>query len=223
MPGGQAAVVGWDIQNGDNLGAALGVACMLPLGEILEAGLKAGGALAIKAGEKLIAILPAAVIERLGKLAADQRALLGKRLLTAKTEGEAAEIIEKFLGMPFDKHHPIPKFLGGDDVGQLYATIPRKVHHEFNSVLSSELKAAGLPLPVGGKKGAAPLWEKLFTDHPELQEKAIDAILKASRAIDAKHGTSITESVWKNIIGKNFTYVGRRNHNTYPSKSPPFI
>src|SRR5262249_15986810 len=81
LPRGQFAVALWDIQNGDNLAAALNVVTMLPLGKIAKSGIEASGAIAIKAGDKLVGVLPIAAIEKIGKLAPEQKALLHKRLL----------------------------------------------------------------------------------------------------------------------------------------------
>ncbi len=203
LPGGQAAVAGWDIQSGDKLGAALDIAFMLPLGKIAKAGVEAAGSIALKAGDKLVGILPVKTIEQIGKLTPDQKALLHTRLLAAKNEQEAAEIVEAFLALKFDRHHPLPKFLGGD-VEQLLAKVPTDIHQEFHDVLREELKAAGLNLPIGGRNGSSQAWAEYLSKDAARQGIAFDAVLKASRAIDAKHGTSITDSVWKNLVGQNF-------------------
>jgi hypothetical protein len=39
------------------------------------------------------------------------------------------------------------------------------------------------------------------------QGKALDAVLKASRAIDEKHGTDLAQWVWRNLVGGNFIFV----------------
>jgi hypothetical protein len=44
-----------------------------------------------------------------------------------------------------------------------------------------------------------------MSTHPGAQRKAFDAVLEASRTIDAKYGTQITQSFWKNIIKENYT------------------
>ena len=203
LPGGQISVVAWDIQEGDNVGAALGIACMLPLGELIDAAATATGAIALKAGGQVIGVLPVKAIQKIQNLAPDQRALLQKRLLAAKTKKESAEIIEKFLKTEFDRHHPLARFLGGHS-DQLLSTIPREVHIEFHKVLREELKAAGFNLPIGGSAGSTIKWVEHLSKDPASQGKAFDAVLKSSRAIDAKHGTEITEKVWKNLVGEKF-------------------
>jgi hypothetical protein len=203
VPGGQAAVAIWDIQNGDKVGAALDIAFMLPLGKLAKAGVEATGSIAIQAGDKLVGVLPVKAIEQIGKLAPEQRTLLHKRLLAAKTEQEAAEIVGKFLATPFDSHHPLARFLGGHPE-QLLSKIPRDVHQEFHQVLREELKAVGLDLPIGSTAGSARKWAEYLSKDPTRQGKAFDAVLRASRAIDAKHGTEITEKVWKNLVGEKF-------------------
>jgi hypothetical protein len=37
------------------------------------------------------------------------------------------------------------------------------------------------------------------------QRTAFDSILNASRAIDTKYGTQITQDVWENVMQGNFT------------------
>lgn len=165
VPGGQAAVAMWDIHTGDNVGAALDVAFMLPLGKLAKAGIEASGAIALKSGERVIGVLPVRAIEKLSKLAPDQIALLHKRLLTAKTEQEVAEITAKFLATPFDSHHPLAKFLGGTRK-QLLAELPQPVHQEFHDLLREELRAMGLKLPIGGKTGSTDAWARYLSEDP---------------------------------------------------------
>jgi hypothetical protein len=204
--GGQAAVALWDISTGEKLAAALDVVCLLPLGKIVQTALESVGGVSIQVGKRTVAFLPTAAIQRLQKLAPEQKALLSKRLLGAKTELEAVEIVEKFLNLPFDRHHSLPKFLGGD-FEQLLYRLPKAVHEELHSLLAVELKNAGLNLPIGGTTGSKLAWMTFFRNNPGAQGKALDAVLKASRAIDAKHGTSVTQSVWKNLMGNNITFV----------------
>lgn len=174
VPGGQAAVAMWDIHTGDNVGAALDVAFMLPLGKLAKAGIEASGVIALKSGERVIGVLPVQAIEKISKLAPDQMALLHKRLLTAKTEQEVAEITAKFLATPFDSHHPLAKFLGGHRK-QLLIELPEKVHQEFHTLLREELRNVGLLLPIGGKTGSTQAWAKYFRFDPARQGKAFDA------------------------------------------------
>lgn len=115
LPGSGAAMAAWDIQNGDTVGAALGIAFMLPLGSLLKKGLEATGSIALKTGDRLVGVLPIKAIEHVQKLAPDQQALLIKRLLAATNEQEAAEITARFLAEKFDRHHPLAKFLGGHE------------------------------------------------------------------------------------------------------------
>jgi hypothetical protein len=204
-PGGGAAVAVWDLQQGDTLGAALGVAFMLPLGKIGRSALDATGGIAIKQGNKVIAALPTSVLQKVAKLADDQRTLLSKRLLAAKTQGEVASIVDTFLGTAFDRHHPLPMFLGGDSK-QALARIPKSVHDEFHAELRRELRAGGFNLPIGTKAGSTEKWLQHFEDNPGAQGRAFDAVLNASRAIDSKHGTEIASSVWKNLVGSNLKF-----------------
>lgn len=40
--------------------------------------------------------------------------------------------------------------------------------------------------------------------NPNAQREAFDAVLEASRAIDVKHGTNITQDFWQNIMSGQF-------------------
>jgi len=103
-----------------------------------------------------------------------------------------------------ERHHPLPKFLGGSD-RQLLTNLDSKTHTEFHRLLQEKLKGAGIPLNVGGRGGSAADWARYMTANPGSQRKAFDAVLGAARAIDAKHGTTITQDVWNNIVGQRFT------------------
>lgn len=204
VPGGGAAVAVWDIEHGDHLGAALGTAFMIPLGKLAK-GIEAGGTIAIRAGEKVIALLPVKVIQRIQRLAPEQQALLQKRLMAATSLEEAGKIVHEFLRTPFDHHHPLAKFLGGN-FDQALIKIPRNIHKEFHAELLKELRAAGITLPVGTSAGSTKKWRDFFLANDGSQAKAFEAILKASKAIDDKHGTTLLNSAIINMLNKDFTY-----------------
>jgi hypothetical protein len=67
------------------------------------------------------------------------------------------------------------------------------------------LRNADIPLSVGGKGGSAADWEAYMLVNPGSQRKAFDAVLDASRYIDAQYGTKITQDVWQNIMQGSFT------------------
>jgi len=94
-------------------------------------------------------------------------------------------------------------FLGGH-TAQLRAKIPREIHAEFHATLRTELRAAGFSLNIGGRGGSTKDWVRLLRTDPGLQLKAFDAVLSASRAMDKKHGTTITQWVWHNLLGERF-------------------
>ncbi|MBI2805644.1 MAG: hypothetical protein HYX68_11760 [Planctomycetes bacterium] len=100
-------------------------------------------------------------------------------------------------------HHPIPKFLGGNGA-QTRSRLDVPIHNEFHSLLRKNLRKAGIPLNVGGRGGSAADWRRYMNAAEGRQRTAFDAVLQTSRAIDAKHGTNITQDVWKNIMEKNF-------------------
>jgi len=90
-------------------------------------------------------------------------------------------------------------------VDQGLTTLSRPIHVEFHALLRENLKNAGIPLNVGGRGGSAADWARYMTANPDAQKKAFEAVLKASRAIDVKHGTNIVQGVWSNLINGYFT------------------
>lgn len=102
-----------------------------------------------------------------------------------------------------DLHHPLPKFLGGFP-DQVRSKLPTAVHTEFHGLLWENLKAAGIPLPIGGSNGSTAKWADYFVRFPGTQRIAFDAVLRASRSTDMKHGTNITQDVWQNVMEHKF-------------------
>jgi len=101
-------------------------------------------------------------------------------------------------------HHPLPKFLGGD-ANQLLSKLDPNIHQEFHQILRQNLKDAGIPLNVGGRGGSAADWAEYMQLNPGAQRAAFDSVLNASRVIDKKYGTQITQDVWMNVMQGNFT------------------
>jgi RHS repeat-associated protein len=100
-------------------------------------------------------------------------------------------------------HHPIPQFLGGNAKQEL-TQLPQPIHTEFHQVLNQNLKDAGIPLNVGGVGGSRENWIDYMLANPGTQNTALDAVLDASRAVDQKYGTNITQDVWRNLMDDNF-------------------
>jgi hypothetical protein len=101
-------------------------------------------------------------------------------------------------------HHPIPKFLGGD-ISQSLSKVGPEIHREFHKWLLRYLREAKIPLNVGGRGGSAADWARYMIANPGSQRKVLDAVLRASRGIDVKHGLQITLDVWKSLIEGAFT------------------
>jgi hypothetical protein len=96
----------------------------------------------------------------------------------------------------FDEHHPIPKFLGGLADQAMPGVLP-EVHRQFHSLLLKYLRETGLRWPFGGTIAD---WARFMNQNPGAFKTAMDAVLRASRAIDAKHGTKLTQWVWENLM-----------------------
>ena len=60
-------------------------------------------------------------------------------------------------------------------------------------------------LNVGGVGGGAADWAAHFMANPGAHQRAFDAVLKAARAIDVKHGTNVVQYIWRSIIEGKFT------------------
>jgi RHS repeat-associated protein len=137
----------------------------------------------------------AAVLGTVSDAGAINAALRGARF-AANEASSAVKVFNNF-------HHPIPKFLGGD-ANQFLVGLESSVHVEFHSLLRTNLGEAGIPLNIGGRGGSAADWANYMTFNPGAQITAFNAVLGASRSIDVKYGTSITQSVWGSIMNGHF-------------------
>jgi RHS repeat-associated protein len=121
-------------------------------------------------------------------------------------EGAVAKEGEGLLGKLLSKckqsHHPIPRFMGGE-TAQALSDLAPAVHQEFHDLLRQGLSGVGLPLDAAN--ASAQDWARYFGANPGSQAQAINALLDASRAIDAKYGTQITQGVWNNLMQENYT------------------
>jgi RHS repeat-associated protein len=124
----------------------------------------------------------------------------GSNLLAAAAAATAG--LAKRVGRT-EKHHAIPRFLGGFKKQNTIA-LAEDVHREFHSVLRQMLRDRGLP-HVGGASGSGRVWEQLMMRNRGTQRIAFDAVLEASRLIDARHGTSITQAFWREVMAGRFT------------------
>ncbi len=116
-----------------------------------------------------------------------------------------ANVARSATGASFPRHHPIPKFLGGNQ-SQKLVQLPRYVHVQFHQTLHQNLRAAGFSLSgVGGSNGSTAAWAAALSENPGAQRAAYDVLLATSRQIDYAHGTSITSAVWENLLNGRFT------------------
>lgn len=158
------------------------------------------------ATQLLAAITPTAIFSKVKGLFGLAKA---GRSGTGSQVDEVLEIYNKAVSIPdaqiiFNRHHPLPKFLGGDEI-QILCRIDSKIHKEFHSDLTARLKRKSIPLNVGGRGGSSRDWALYMNANPGAQKTAFDAILESSRSMDAKHGTTITQSVWRSIYENAFT------------------
>jgi hypothetical protein len=90
----------------------------------------------------------------------------------------------------------LSKFLGGLPKQSVYAKLDPKVHTELHKEVGYELKKAGLPLRPNTEAAVA---AEYFQRNPGAQEKAFEAVRRASETIDRKHGTNVSE-VFKTVL-----------------------
>jgi hypothetical protein len=154
----------------------------------------AAGKLVLKVGAKA---LPKPIVLAINKQA-------GGTIVKSLATVESLTAQNLFKKAVVHGHHPLPKFLGGY-ADQVLSKLNPIVHKEFHSLLKQKLKQAGIPLNVGGRGGSARDWAMYMNANPGAQKAALNAVLDASRAIDKKYGTTITQKVWENIIAANFT------------------
>ena len=91
----------------------------------------------------------------------------------------------------------------GGETAQALSDLAPAVHQEFHDLLRQGLSGVGLPLDAAN--ASAQDWARYFGANPGSQAQAINALLDASRAIDAKYGTQITQGVWNNLMQENYT------------------
>ncbi|MBI4557403.1 MAG: RHS repeat-associated core domain-containing protein [Candidatus Hydrogenedentes bacterium] len=125
--------------------------------------------------------------------------------LVGKGLGSVASSVAKYVSR--GGHHPIAKFAGGNPFQILIPGLTKDatgkaIHKELHDLIRANLKAAGIPLDASNTSAKA--WEAYFRANPGAQRRVFDVILNASKSMDAKHGTEITQSVWRNIMEERF-------------------
>jgi hypothetical protein len=99
----------------------------------------------------------------------------------------------------FDRHHSLPKFLGGDP-DQLLSYLSREKHQELTDLIASRLEAVGLPVRKnGGRFISSAEWARILKDS-DTRQKAFNALADATREFDAANGTHVLHDLWSNIF-----------------------
>jgi hypothetical protein len=116
--------------------------------------------------------------------------------------GSAAQTGSRFarIARRIERHHPIPKFLGGEKWQQL-ERLSKYVHDKFHALLREKLRDQGFPdRLLGGPGGSRDAWLAYFKTNPGAQVKAFTAIIDASHAIDRTFGTSLVQAVRREFL-----------------------
>ena len=146
--------------------------------------------------------VPKGLLETASWLAgAGEEKTLYEGISAAEEGGKLARLVEKCKFWKH-RHHSIPKFLGGDLDQIISKKLDPAVHKELHDLLRQYLTQAGMP---DAANTSAQAWRNFFAANPGAQAKAFDAVLDASRKIDAKYGTQITQDFWKNLMQGNYT------------------
>ena len=108
-----------------------------------------------------------------------------------------APAIEAGIKEAIERHHALPKFMGGR-VDQELVDLYQSLHRKFHGNLADALGEAGFPR-VGGKNGGAFDWGDHFAGNPGSYEKAIGRLRRVTRDFDETHGTSISPYLEKEL------------------------
>ena len=117
--------------------------------------------------------------------------------MVAAAGSKVAPAIETGIKEAIQKHHGLPKFMGGR-VDQELADVYKSLHVKFHRNLSDALGEAGFPR-VGGKGGGTLDWGTHFNKNPGSYEKAIGVLQRVTRDFDEAHGTSISPYLEKEL------------------------
>jgi hypothetical protein len=106
-----------------------------------------------------------------------------------------------------DGHHPFPKYLGGDRLGQRYYHVDDALHRQFHSALTRNLNEAGFTRGVIGGRGSTAAWGRYFVRNPGMQAQAMAVLKQTARQFDQIHGTRFWGHLKGNIQTGRFTLI----------------
>ena len=152
-------------------------------------------------------------LDILGKYAAIAPFLIPGDVLEAFPESGGARVanaITDGIEEAIERHHPIPKFMGGA-ANQDLVPLRQSLHRAFHQNLAAALRDDGTFPSVGGPKGSAADWAKHFETKDGSYEQAIEILRRVSGDFDDQFGTSISSKLDKElgIVQRNYKPLGK--------------
>jgi hypothetical protein len=97
------------------------------------------------------------------------------------------------------RHHSLPKFMGGVAKQEL-TNLYHSLHQNLHGKLAVALKEAGFPR-VGGKGGGTVDWAEYFRLNPQSRDEAVEILRRVTRDFDKANRTSVSRYL-ENELGK---------------------
>ncbi len=95
----------------------------------------------------------------------------------------------------FHMHHALAKFLDGAEKG-ITVGLDAAMHQKYHGGLLSRLAASGIHKPRNQT------WKKFFQKNEGMLQRAQNVMMDYTRQFDQAQGTSLLESVWRQIAGQ---------------------
>ncbi len=103
-----------------------------------------------------------------------------------------------------DKHHPIPKVLGGFPK-QVLLTVEHVIHVGFHKAFQLALDAKNIPIKTMGGRG----WSKdrvqdILKSREDFQQRVFNILKSTAKKLDSVHGTEFLKFIKENLKLNNF-------------------